>query len=56
MDHTDDCMGGTDCTAIDGSWNIPQGIYVDQAKGDLGDDAPWCRIRELAWEYQEAND
>lgn len=54
MTHAADCIHegayqeADQCECIDGRWNQPERFYVDEAKSQLYDDAPWCRIRELA--------
>jgi hypothetical protein len=60
--HTDDCNnppfydGDEECVAVNGEWMQPPGIYVGQAEADLGDGAPWCAIRKLAWELRHAEE
>ena len=61
--HTDNCVhppiyDGGDCESIDGwpAWNQPQGSYVEEAKDELGDDAPWCAVRQRAWELQQGTE
>lgn len=54
--HTDDCQGGDECEPIDGQWNQPAGTYRREAEAELGDDAPTCRIFELAWELDAAEE
>lgn len=55
--HIDGCaqrpFRDADCEPDDGTaWEQPQGWYVDEATDELGDEAPWCRIRQRAWELQ----
>jgi hypothetical protein len=56
--HSEDCTAtrpGEKCEPnFVGNWNQPERWYVDEAIGRLGDDAPWCRVHELAWELIEA--
>jgi hypothetical protein len=58
--HTDDCIhtpyyqGTDDCERSEGWWAQPDGGYVSEARSQLEDDAPWCRIQGLAWELAEA--
>jgi hypothetical protein len=49
-EHTEDCTGGAECAPIEGQWDQPPGIYVEEAHSELGDTAPWCQIRKSAFE------
>jgi hypothetical protein len=49
MEHTDDCTGEAECMPIDGQWDQPPGVCVEEARTELGDDAPWCQIRVRAF-------
>jgi hypothetical protein len=56
--HAEDCGGLDDdgeCQPIgDLRWNQPNGGFVQEAKGDLPNLAPWCLIHHRAWELQTA--
>jgi hypothetical protein len=59
--HTQDCIHPPmspreDCEFNGGVWNQPQGCYVDEAEQELGGEAPWCAVRERAWELQDADE
>jgi hypothetical protein len=53
-EHTEDCTGEAECAPIIGQWDQPPGIYVEQARAELAEDAPWCKIRVRAFELLEA--
>lgn len=57
--HADDCdpdENGECHPNFRGDWNQPPGVYVEQAKAELDDDAPWCRIHHLAHDFMEAEE
>lgn len=53
--HTAACAlpdhAGGDCRPADPRriWDQPPGYLIDEARDTLGDEAPWCVVRELAW-------
>lgn len=54
-EHTEDCtaIGDEECGPVSGSWMQPDGCRVSEAQGQLGDERPWCQVRELAWKLSE---
>lgn len=54
MEHTSDCTGGPgECAPETGTWDQPLASYVEEATIAVGDDAPWCQIRDKAWKLQK---
>lgn len=58
--HTRDCIhpqayqGPEECAPEIGDWDQPEGCHAEDAVlDDASGEAPWCRIRERAWELQE---
>jgi hypothetical protein len=60
FEHAEDCVADPphfpDCDPGLGVWNQPQSHYVDEARAELGDDAPWCQVHHLAWDLQESDE
>lgn len=57
LTHTKDCVHPprslrTRCQPRDSRqiWSRPDGWSLDEAKGQLDDETPWCRIRQLAFD------
>ncbi len=53
--HTDDCVHlpnshAEDCRPINGVWN--QSSWFDDARWELPEEAPYCRILDRAWALQ----
>lgn len=53
--HTDDCaaVDGAECEPLNGVWMEPERFHVSEAEAQLDDNAPWCRVHELAWRLQD---
>lgn len=57
--HAEDCIrppyysGDEECEPNIGQWCQPPDWAVTEARLLLDDDAPWCRIHEMAWEIEE---
>lgn len=55
IEHADMCLAveGQDCSLMKGEFAQPPGWAVDEAIEELSEEAPWCRVVELAFEMVE---